>query len=308
MLQLATPSEPTTDERPSHRSFVGDNRSACPLCNDDSRTLFQKHGIWIRECSACRHRFANPEALDDHVEQVYGDDYFFSGGAGYDNYLSEAGLLVSHGRRYGRLLRRHGAGKSLLDVGAAAGLILKGLVEEGFDGRGVEPNSTMATFAQTELQLDVQASSFENFEPDTQFDALTVIQVMGHFIDPVDVVRKLHRLTKPGGLCLVETWDAGSWPARVLGSNWHEYSPPSVLQWFSRSSLRQLFERENFRQVATGHPSKWINASHVCSLIDHKLPQTRWADAVRSGLRRMPASLNLPYPSDDLFWTLFRRI
>ncbi|MDA0920115.1 MAG: hypothetical protein O2945_13675, partial [Planctomycetota bacterium] len=72
--------------------------------------------------------------------------------------------------------------------------------------------------------------------------------------------------------------------------------------------LRQLFERENFRQVATGHPSKWINASHVCSLIDHKLPQTRWADAVRSGLRRMPASLNLPYPSDDLFWTLFRRI
>ncbi len=308
MLQLASTSEPTTDERLSHRTVVDAHRIECPLCNDDSRTLFQKHGIWIRECTACRHRFANSEMPNDHVEQVYGDDYFFSGGAGYDNYLSEAGLLVPHGRRYGRLLKRHGAGTSLLDVGAAAGLILKGLVEEGFDGRGVEPNSTMATFAQVELQLNVEASSFEHFEPDTQFDVLTVIQVMGHFIDPVEVVGKLHRLMKPGGLCLVETWDAGSWPARLLGSNWHEYSPPSVLQWFSRGSLNQLFERCQFEPVATGHPSKWINASHVCSLIDHKLPHSRWADAVRSGLRCMPASLNLPYPSDDLFWTLFRRI
>lgn len=280
----------------------------CPLCTSGSQPQFQKHEFWIRECSSCRHRFAIPDELDSHVEQVYGDDYFFSGGAGYDNYLTESGLLVPHGRRYGRLLRRYGAGQSLLDVGSAAGLILQGLVKERFDGCGVEPNQTMATFAQTELRLDVAASSFEDFEPDTQFDVLTVIQVMGHFIDPVDVVRKLHRLTKPGGLCLVETWDAGSWPARLLGSNWHEYSPPSVLQWFSRDSLRQLYAECNFQQVATGHPSKWINASYVCSLIDHKLPQTRWANAVRFGLNRMPASLNLPYPSDDLFWTLFRRI
>lgn len=307
MLQLANCNSPATDECLSTLSAIDADQAGCPLCRDDSLKLFQKHGIWIRECAVCRHRFANPETLDDHVEQIYGDDYFFNGGAGYDNYLSEAGLLVPHGRRYGRLLSRHGAGKSLLDVGAAAGLILKGLADEGFSGRGVEPNNTMATFAQTELKLDVVASSFEDFESDTQFDVLTVIQVMGHFIAPVDVVQKLHRLTKPGGLCLVETWDAGSWPARMLGSNWHEYSPPSVLQWFSRGSLKQLFECCEFEEVATGRPQKWINASHVCSLIDHKLPQTRWADAVRSGLRRIPARLNLPYPSDDLFWTLFRR-
>lgn len=208
--------------------------NSCPLCEKTSQPVFEKHGIWIRECSSCRHRFATPDDLDNHVEQVYGDEYFFSGGAGYDNYLAEAGLLVPYGRRYGRLLKRYGAGRSLLDVGAAAGLILKGLVNEGFDGCGVEPNQTMATFAQAELQLDVTAAAFEDYEPQTQFETLTVIQVMGHFVDPVCVVEKLHRLVRPGGLCLVETWDAGSWPARLLGSNWHEYSPPSVLQWFSR--------------------------------------------------------------------------
>jgi SAM-dependent methyltransferase len=207
-------------------------------------------------------------------------------------------------RRYGELLKRHGAGSSLLDVGAAAGLVLDGLVKEGFHGCGVELNEMMARFAQTELRLDMTAAASEDFDPDTQFDVVTVIQVMGHFIAPVE---KLHRLVRPGGLCLVETWDAGSWPARLLGSNWHECSPPSVLQWFSRDSLEQLFERCQFDEVATGRPQKWIIASQVCSLIDHKLPQTAWANLARSGLACMPASFNLPYPSDDLFWTLFRR-
>jgi hypothetical protein len=53
----------------------------------------------------------------------------------------------------------------LLDVGAAAGLILDGLVKEGFNGCGVEPNETMARFAQTEIRLDVTAAAFEDFEP-----------------------------------------------------------------------------------------------------------------------------------------------
>jgi SAM-dependent methyltransferase len=294
-------------KKPSQHCSTNRAADSCPLCQQVSVPQFEKHGIWIRECAGCGHRFAISDAPNQHVEQVYGDDYFFSGGAGYDDYLSEAELLVPHGRRYGRLLKRHGAGSSLLDVGAAAGLILQGLVEEGFKGCGVEPNGTMARFAQAELRLDVTAAAFEDFDSDTQFDVVTVIQVMGHFIDPVAAVEKLYRLVRPGGLYLVETWDAGSWPARLLGSNWHEYSPPSVLQWFSRDSLKQLFERCKFEEVATGRPQKWINASHVCSLIDHKLPQTAWADVVRSGLACMPASLNLPYPSDDLFWTLFRR-
>jgi 2-polyprenyl-3-methyl-5-hydroxy-6-metoxy-1,4-benzoquinol methylase len=298
LLSTATP-------KTQAASAVSDS---CSLCEQPSQPVFKKHDIWIRECSSCQHRFALPEEIDNHVEQIYGDDYFFSGGAGYDNYLSESGLLVPHGQRYGRLLKRYGAGRSLLDVGSAAGLILQGLVNEGFDGCGVEPNETMARFALTELQLDVTASAFEDFEADRQFDVVTVVQVMGHFIDPVAAVQKLHKLVRPGGLCLVETWDAGSWPARVLGSNWHEYSPPSVLQWFSRGSLRQLFERCNFEQVANGRPSKWINAAHVRSLIDHKLPQASWANVIRSGLSRIPESLNLPYPSDDLFWALFRRI
>lgn len=302
MMPTATCQEIT----PTHsiESVLADS---CPLCRRASVPQFEKHGYWIRECLGCGHRFAISDAPDQHVQQVYGDDYFFSGGAGYDDYLSEAGLLVPHGRRYGRLLKRHGAGSSLLDVGAAAGLILDGLVKEGFEGCGVEPNETMARFAQTELRLDVTASAFEDFETDKQFDVVTVIQVMGHFIDPVAAVQKLHELVRPGGLCLVETWDAGSWPARLLGPNWHEYSPPSVLQWFSRGSLKQLFERCQFEEVTTGRPQKWINAGHVCSLIDHKLPRTVWANVVRSGLACMPASLNLPYPSDDLFWTLFRR-
>jgi hypothetical protein len=63
----------------------------------------------VFDCPACGHRFS-PDALrEDHLEQVYSDDYFFGGGAGYEDYLSEADLLRAQGRRYGDLLSRHAA-------------------------------------------------------------------------------------------------------------------------------------------------------------------------------------------------------
>ncbi len=280
----------------------------CPLCRRTSVPQFEKHGIWIRECSGCGHRFAIPDAPDQHVQQVYGDDYFFNGGAGYDDYLSEAGILVSHGRRYGRLLKRHGAGTSLLDVGAAAGLILDGLVKEGFEGCGVEPNETMARFAQTELGLDVTASAFEDFETDRQFDVVTIVQVMGHFIDPHDALERVSRLLKPQGICLVETWNVGSWTARLSGQNWHEYSPPSVLHWYTPESLTTLFAHHGLEAVSQGRPTKKVSVGHTRSLLQHVKATSRLASIAAKALSILPPQLALPYPSEDLFWMTFRRV
>ena len=99
----------------------------CPLCDSESQVLFEKHAVPIRECSSCRHRFALPPEAEGHVERVYADDYFFGGGAGYDDYLSEAELLRAHGRRYAKRLARFMKPGRVLDVGAAAGFVMQGM-------------------------------------------------------------------------------------------------------------------------------------------------------------------------------------
>ncbi len=284
--------------------------AACPACDQrlPSSRLFPKSGIWIEECTGCGHRFARVPDAAAHVAAVYGDDYFLGGKAGYADYVGEARLLEAHGRRYGRLLNRFAQPGMLLDLGSAAGFILKGLRAEGWSGMGVEPNATMARYARDQLALDVVTATFEDFAPDNEFDAISAIQVMGHVVEPRRAIAHCRDLLKPGGLCIVETWDVASWSARLFGENWHEYSPPSVLQWWSPESLRRLFEEFGFESLATGRPRKWIEAGHAKSLLKHKSAEGSLAAKLIGGaMAIVPDGVSLPYPSEDLFWAIYRK-
>ncbi len=281
--------------------------SACPLCGGVPVRLFEKQGHGIARCEDCGHRFAQIAVSDDHVESVYGDDYFLGGGDGYSDYLSESRLLRSHGRRYGELLKHFAPAGELLDVGAAAGFILQGLRDTGWHADGLEPNDRMAAFAREQSGLTVHTGSLETFETNRTFDAISMIQVVAHFVDPREAFARVADLLNPGGVCIIETWNVASWTARMFGKSWHEYSPPSVLHWFTPERLADLLAEFGLHQVARGRPSKWINAGHAASLLQHKLNHntvTRW---LSKPLGLLPEHLALPYFGDDLFWGVYRK-
>lgn len=275
----------------------------CPACAGTvTSRVFDAHGYGIWDCSACEHRFSPVTEGPLHVSRVYGDDYFTGGGAGYPDYVSEGALLRAHGRRYGRILLRHAPPGRLLDVGSAAGFILEGLSDAGWSGVGIEPNAAMVTHAQS-AGVDVRVGTLEECPVAERFDAVTMVQVIGHFYDLGRALDAATRLTRPGGLWLIEAWDRASLPARVLGSRWHEYSPPSVVHWFTRRSLRRLAQRHGFLEIASGRPRKAISLSHARTLLDHSLGGAlRFLPA-----RLFPKTVALPYPAFDVFWAVFRR-
>src|SRR5438105_1521206 len=85
-------------------------QSACPLCGGAGSRLFNVSSYWIQRCESCAHQFAaiTIDDRDQHITQVYGDDYFFSQGkAGYSDYSSEERLLLHRGRWYARLIAKH---------------------------------------------------------------------------------------------------------------------------------------------------------------------------------------------------------
>ena len=243
----------------------------CPLCNGPTKRLFAKHGYWICDCQVCHHRCAEIPSTEEHVARVYDDHYFHGGGAGYSNYVQEGAMLTAHGRRYAAVLARYMTPGMVLDVGAAAGFILQGLIESGWRGEGIEPNAQMAAYARAQLQVLVHVGSFEQFQPDTTYDLVTMIQVIAHFLDPRHAFQKARALLRPGGYLLIETWNRASWTARCFGRHWHEYSPPSVLHWFTPAGLGHLAAQCAFREVARGRPQKWLDGAHAKSLLWHIL-------------------------------------
>jgi SAM-dependent methyltransferase len=271
--------------------------------------LFEKYSYWIRECRRCNHRFCELIPSVEQVQTIYDDSYFHSGGAGYADYLSEGDLLMAHGERYGRLINRYTRPGTVLDVGAAAGFVLKGLVNTGWQGEGIEPNAHMATYARQHLGINVQVGTLETMPVDgRQYDLVNMVQVVAHFHDLRCAFEKATVITRPGGYWLIETWDKDSFVARALGPDWHEYSPPSVLHWFSPATLNQFAARFGFTEVARGKPAKWLNGAHVRSLAGYKLANRWLYRPVSAGLRLVPDRLRIPYPSFDLFWALYRKM
>jgi len=294
------------------------NRKNCPLCQSNTNVIFNVDDHPVQECENCAHRFYRPQTSGDHIQEVYGDDYFEGGGAGYEDYCCEEDLLKASGERYASIVNRHIESGRIVDVGAAAGYLLEGFQRQGWKGFGVEPNEKMSLLAR-ERGIEVVNSSFEAFcdsqksendnrnQSDHEIDLVTMIQVFAHFENPFDIIQRTSELLRPGKLLLIETWDRRSMTARCFGKRWHEYSPPSVLHWFSRESLDELVLQNGFEKIAKGRPSKWIKFGHGLSLIRHKMGGTAAGRIATAPLGLVPKNLKVPYPLDDVFWALYRR-
>ncbi len=278
--------------------------AACFICGNPLRRVLRTRGYWVRKCDHCQYRAAEYAPPADHTASLYADAYFFGGGAGYPDYLQEARLLYSYGEYYSQLVSQYAAPGRVLDVGAAAGYILKAFVDRGWEGQGLEPNLGMAEYARTTIGLDVSHGVVESFSSPHRFDLVCLIQVAAHFFDPVAAFRSIAQLTAPGGLWLVETWNPASRIARLFGRYWHEYSPPTALHYYTPEALTRLAATYGMTVVARGRPRKRLTLDHAKSLLVHLLPRWRIIGRIAD---LIPGGLTIPYYGDDVYWILFRK-
>ena len=246
--------------------------------------------------------FALPVA-EAHVEAVYSDDYFFGGGDGYPNYLEEQHLLVNRGEYYAKKLKKFTNPGRMLDVGCAAGFLLQGFVNHGWQGVGIDPNQAMVDFGRANLELDLHQGTLESHVADGPYDLISIIQVMAHFHDIPAAFDVLANSTKSGGHLLVETWNQQSLTARMLGKYWHEYCPPSVLNWFTPKRLSNQLAEYGFELVDTGRTAKMLSVKHAFTLGCNALGMTP-SEKITG---RIPSGWRVPYPSEDLFWALYEK-
>lgn len=278
----------------------------CPSeCQKSYKTVKQINDCNIIDCLICGHRFVRIEKPSQHIEQNYNDDYFIGGGDGkYTDYFSESKILYKRGEKYARLLKSLDIqpGK-ILDVGAAAGFILKAYSDNGWQAVGLEPNKTMARFANEKLGLEVYNSTFEDFESQHSFGCISIIQVVAHFYDLEKAFQKAFDLLKEDGILIIETWNRKSLIAKIFGWKWHEYNPPTVIHWFSPKSLTVFLQKSGFVLIRQGRVFKKINGEHAKNIIINKVK----SKMLKRVLNIIPNRMNLIYPFGDLFYLVLKK-
>ncbi len=230
---------------------MGHSPDRCPLCAaGQPRRLFCRLGKWFWMCSRCELIFVfdiYPEFL--HDAQSLNDPARLrpysipkpSWQRQYAQFLEEFERSRQHNR--------------LLEVGCADGLFLCAARERGWRVSGVDVLPAIAQMAREERGLDVHTGElFDAGFPDGEFDVVYMNEVIEHIVEPLELLKEIHRVLRPGGLALLRTGNARSWSARLRRGSWYYYrtfASHGHIRFYSPKAARALGEAASFSGVST---------------------------------------------------------
>jgi len=141
----------------------------------------------------------------------------------------------------------------LLDVGCSSGAFLHAAVKLGYQAQGVEPAPQAAATAQAAGLNVRQGLLQEAGYADGEFDAVTLLEVIEHLQQPIELLQECRRLLRPGGILLIGTGNAASWSMAAMGARW-EYLDIAKhgghVSFFSPDSIATLAQRSGFSVAA----------------------------------------------------------
>jgi len=143
--------------------------------------------------------------------------------------------------------RLYGRKGNLLDVGCGAGFFMRHAQSRGWNAHGIDILPEYIDYARETLKLQqIHCATLEkhSFAPQ-YFDAVTLWDLIEHLPHPLDSLKHIHQILKPGGLLTI--WTPNTQNGVLLKEQWTGYWPRQHLYFFSRSTLENLLEQAGFR-------------------------------------------------------------
>jgi len=196
------------------------------------------------ECNKCSLVYLNPRVRQDLILESYAstvDPQFVR---------QNQHRISTFSRSITYLVNKHGIKANeqtkVLDVGCASGAFPKAAADAGFSVIGVEPSKWLSEQGRINYKLDIRTGilSDHNF-PSSNFDLVTLWDVIEHLTDPTEVITDIHRLLKPSGLLVVNYPDYASWARRILGYKWPFFLNVHLI-YFTPKTITKFLEDRGF--------------------------------------------------------------
>lgn len=144
--------------------------------------------------------------------------------------------------------------KRVLDIGCGFGLLLNFMKSRGWDPYGVDFAADSIAHGQKELGLkNIRVGNLEHdsFE-ENYFDMVTLVSVMAHLDTPMDMLARIRRVLRPGGLLLIWTVNADGFWHKNLYERWGGFSTNHLI-FFNQESMRNALSKAGFSSVDFGN-------------------------------------------------------
>ncbi len=222
---------------------------ACPVCGGIDRVVVyrvENHNrpnlppaTIISRCSSCRTVF-----LDAHCHAFQEDLYAY-----YSKYfgrpmeeLVSPLTIASYSKVLYKISRLTNV-QMILDVGCGKGEFIWAAQRCGYKAEGLELADQAVAIAQG-LGLPVRKMSlFSDVLDYSQFDLITMFEVIEHVDAPVAIIQRAAELLKPGGVLYITTPNYDSLDRIFLGNQWDVFHPEHIT-YFSTMGLARLVRQE----------------------------------------------------------------
>jgi len=239
---------------------------ACLVCNGAKLYyLFSISDHRIVRCDDCGLLFINPQPSDEELSRIYGADYFLGSdtetGRQTVSEIKQATvqLYLSEIRRY-----RGCKNGRLLEVGCGDGDFLACAEAEDWSVTGIEYSAAACEKTRQRLKAGkVFCGQLPNAKLESQqFDLCVISDVIEHVRSPLDFLKEIHRVLKPGGTLFIATPSTDSWSARLMRQKWMEFKAEH-LTYFNRDTLQTALFKSGFHNVIVKPGWKILNFDYV---------------------------------------------
>lgn len=197
--------------------------AACPLCAhaDAARVIEYPQLLFVR-CAGCGLIYKR-ESAPELGAGGYEEDYFRFNRA---KYLSRWEHRVRKCRRQVlAALEFAPHARDLLDVGCSAGYVMAAAESLGLKGTGADISKFAVNLCRERgFQAEVGSLSALPF-PDESFDIVTLKHTLEHIEQPLDGLREVKRVLRPGGVAFVIVPDAAYYKIIVMPRRGRSFRP-----------------------------------------------------------------------------------
>ncbi len=211
----------------------------------------------IVRCHGCSVEYPNPQPSEESIRSYYANQQDPSEWE-MENYVEipQKGR-DSWARFAAQLTELRGKPGAILEIGCAAGWLLRGARDLGWDAHGIEASPKFQKYASAVLNLPVRLGTLDSVDfGEKKFDVVVMTDVIEHLVDPVADLRRIRALLAPDGYLVVATCDIGSACARFWGLDWRQIVVSHTFYW-TKKSMTKAMTRAGFRVERFSEPRYW---------------------------------------------------
>lgn len=208
---------------------------------------------------------------------IYEESYFEGNelaSGGYSDYAAQADWrLEKSARQVTELSNVTGLqnGK-ILDLGSGYGYFRKALDDAGFEHEGVEISKHANEIAKNLYGFDshqgLLIDHLHNFQE--KFDAVVLGDVIEHTSNPIELLKEIYSVLKPGGFVVIKTPNLDCPEASLFGAYYHSFKREHLVYFTNKSLLSYAVE-------AGLIPHKSLSASHLLVGFVGEEKTNKWA-------------------------------